>query len=276
MKLFLKIILLKPLFNLLILLVFLMPKNNLGMAVIILTILIRLAILPLTKTITRQQALMQKLKPEMDKLKVEYKDNQQEMAKATMEFYKKHNISPFGSCLPMIVQLVILIVLYYVFRIGVTTERFDLLYSFTPRPDSINPNFLGIDLSKPDLWVLPIITGVLQFIQTWQMLPKGKISKDDPAGAMQKNMVYFFPIFTVMIARGFPAALPLYWSVSSIVSIIQQKSVLAQTDKINVREADKLLESGANIDEVVNIESTKQEIEKSTKKGVEITVRKRK
>lgn len=270
MKAFLKIILLKPLFNFLILLIFLMPSNNLGLAVILLTVIIRVAMLPLTKQLTRQQALMAKVKPEMDKIKEKYKDDKQAQAQALMAFYKKHNINPAGSCLPMILQLVILLVLYYVFRIGVSTARFDLLYSFTPRPDSINPNFLGIDLSEPDLWVLPIITGVLQFIQSYQMIPKGPSDKSDSSQALQKQMTYMFPVLTIVIARNFPAALPLYWSVSSIVSILQQKYILAQTKNMTMKEADEILESG---DEV---SPARPEIkEKSQKKGVQITVRKK-
>lgn len=268
MKAFLKLLLLKPLYNLLILLVFVAPTNSLAFAVIVLTVVIRVAMLPLTKSLTRQQALMTKLKPEIDALREKNKSDQPAQARELMAFYKKHHVNPAGSCLPMILQLVILLVLYYVFRIGITTDRFDLLYSFTPRPNQINPHFGWLDLSKPDMWILPIITGVLQFFQTWQMLPK-KIDKSDPSQNIQRQMMLIFPVMTVVIARSFPAALPLYWSVSSIISIIQQSYILKQTAKITPTQADEILETGA---EDVKVSQTKEVIKK---KGVEITVRKK-
>ena len=267
MKSFLKLILYKPIYNLLILLIFITPGHYLGVAVVVLTIIIRFALLPTTRSVTRQQALITKLKPELDKIQLEHKNDQAAQAKATMAFYKEHHINPLGSCLPMILQLIIFIVLYKVFQAGLTSVRMDLIYPFIPLPDSINPNFLGINLSKPDLWVLPIITGALQFYQTWQMTPKGKSIKLDTATSMQRQMLYIFPVMTVLISRQFSAALPLYWSVSSIFSIIQQHYILKQTAKISVKEADKILESGAG-------EVAANEVKEVIKKrGVEITVR---
>lgn len=267
MKSFLKLILYKPIYNLLILLIFLLPGNNLGVAVIILTVIIRFALLPTTRSVTRQQALITKLKPELDKIQSVHKNDQAAQAKATMAFYKQHHINPMGSCLPMILQLIILIVLYRVFQAGLTSVRMDLIYPFMPLPDSINPYFLGINLAQPDLWILPIITGILQFYQTWQMAPKGKSVKQDAASSMQRQMLYIFPVMTILISRQFSAALPLYWTVSSIFSIIQQRSILKQTAKYTISQANALLESGAD---EVSIDNTKEVIKK---KGVEITVR---
>ena len=269
MKAFLKLILYKPIYNFLILLIFIIPGHYLGVAVVILTVIIRFALLPTTRSVTRQQALITKLKPELDKIQQANKNDQAATAKATMAFYKKHHINPMGSCLPMILQLVILVVLYRVFQAGLTEIRPDLIYLSTPRPDFINPNFFWIDLSKPDLWVLPIITGVLQFIQTWQMTPKGKNISKDVATNMQRQMVFIFPIMTIFISRQFAAALPLYWSISSIFSIIQQRNILRQTAKISIKEADEILESGQG-----SIEAG-EEKEVIKKKGVEITVRRK-
>lgn len=269
MKAFLKLILYKPIYNFLILLIFVIPGHYLGVAVVVLTVIIRFALLPTTRSVTRQQALITKLKPELDKIQLEHKNDQAASAKATMAFYKKHHINPMGSCLPMVLQLVILVVLYRVFQAGLTAVRPDLIYPFTPQPDFINPNFLWINLSQPDLWVLPIVTGVLQFVQTWQMTPKGKSISKDTATNLQRQMVFLFPIMTVLISRKFSAALPLYWSISSIFSIIQQHYILKQTAKITVGQADKILESGTD---GVSVGEEKEVIRK---KGVEITVRKK-
>ncbi|PIU87220.1 hypothetical protein COS66_02205 [Candidatus Berkelbacteria bacterium CG06_land_8_20_14_3_00_43_10] len=273
MKEFFKIILYKPLYNILMVLILLTPQHSLAVGVVALTVLIRIALLPATKSITRQQALMAKVKPELDELQKKHKGDQATLARETMAFYKRHHVSPWGSCLPMILQLVILIILYRVFIAGVATVRTDLLYSFIPNPGTINPFFFGIDLSKPDLWILPVITGLLQFVQTWQMMPKSKkgtTNANDPSAMIQKQMVYVLPVFTVVIARSFPAALPLYWAISSVISIIQQTYILRATAKISLKQADALLGSGADD---VTVTETKEVI---TKKDVEITVRKKK
>lgn len=292
-KLFLKTILLKPLYNLLMFLVFILPDHSLGFAVIILTVVIRVALLSSTKSMTRQQALMTKLKPEMDAIKEKYKDDQPGQAKALMDFYKKHKINPVGSCLPMIIQLLVLFALYYVFEIGVSTARFDLLYSFVPHPPVVNANFFGINLAKPDhLFILPIIAGIFQFIQTFQMLPKNKNAKGlakffpfldkaakkststDPMASMQSQMAFVLPLVTVFVSLRFPAALPLYWAVSSLISIIQQHFVLKQTDKVTVEQADEILESN---DPEKTLEADIKKNEKtSSKKGVTVTVRQKK
>lgn len=292
-KLFFKTILLQPLYNILMFLVFILPDHSLGFAVIILTIIIRLALLGSTKSMTRQQALMTKLKPEMDEIKEKHKDDQQAQSKALMAFYKKHKINPLGSCLPMLIQLVVLFALYYVFEIGVGTSHFDLLYSFVPVPSAVNANFFGINLAKPDhLLILPIIAGIFQFIQTFQMLPKnnnaqglakylpfldkssGKKKSADPMAGMQSQMAFVLPLVTVFVSLKFPAALPLYWAVSSLISIIQQHFVLKQTDKVTAKQADEILES-KDPEKTLEADIKKNE-KKTVKKGVTVTVRQKK
>lgn len=267
MKALLKVILYKPLYNLLVGLIFISPGHQLWLAVIILTVLIRVALLPLTRSITRQQALISKLKPELDALQAKYKGDKMRLSQEMMAFYKRHRVNPYGSCLPMILQLVILVVLYRVFQVGVDKIRLDLIYGFMPKPEQVNPYFFGINLSLPDLFVLPIIAGSLQFIQTWQMMPKSQSKTGDPSAAVQKQILYIFPVMTVVIARQFPAGLPLYWSVSSVISIIQQHYILKQTEKMSFKQADEILEGGVDPTDSKTIE------EKTRRKGVEITVR---
>lgn len=225
MKAFFKAIIYTPLFNLLIFLVYLMPNHNLGLAIIVLTILIRFAFLPSSLKQGVSQEKLRLLQPKIKIVQEKYKHDKAAQSKAVMEVYKQAGTSPFGACLPMIVQIVVLIMLYKVFQIGLSTERFDLLYSWIPRPDSVNTIFLGIDLSKPDLWVLPIITGILQFVQSKITMPpkapKGS-ADDNPMMAATSQMLYIFPVLTVIIARQLPAALPIYWLTTSLFMIVQQ------------------------------------------------------
>jgi len=230
-KSFFTTILYKPLFNVLIFLVWLIPGHYVGFAIIILTVLIRLILLPSSANSIKAQKKLKDLQPEIDKIREKYKTDQQAQAKATMDFYKENKINPFSSCLPLLIQLPILIILYYVFRSGLTTARFgDLLYGFTPHPNAINTMFFGIDLAQPSIY-LAVITGALQFWQTKQMAPveppkTGEGNQNAMASALNKQMLYIMPVFTVFIAAKLPAALPLYWSITTIFMVIQQAVLL--------------------------------------------------
>lgn len=227
-KVFIKTILYQPLFNALIFLVWLMPNHSVGLAIIVLTIVLRIILMPSSaKSITAQKQ-MQELQPEIEKVKEKYKDNREAQSKAMMDLYKQNKINPLGGCLPLLIQLPILIILYYVFRNGLDTSHFNLLYSFTPKPDYMNSTFLWINLTKPSIY-LAILAGLLQFWQTKQLMPKKpavQAKTGDKASQLQNMLsgqfTYIMPVFTVMIAMSLPAALSLYWSVTSLFSVAQQ------------------------------------------------------
>lgn len=235
---FLKVILYKPLFNILVFLVWLIPGHSVGWAIIILTVLVRLALYPSQKKSIESQKKMQEIQPKMEEIKEKYKDDQQAQAEATMSLYKQYKINPLSSCLPLLIQLPILIVLYRVFTAGLNTDRFnELLYTFTPRPETVNALFYGLDLSQPSIY-LAILAGVLQLIQSRQMMKnqpkkKGKKDKMGILGDFSSQMVYIFPIFTVIIAMKLPSALAIYWIVTTLFMIIQQKMVFSKKTKID-------------------------------------------
>ncbi len=227
-----KIILLKPIYNLLMAIVFILPGNNLGVAIIILTLIIRMALYPLSAQSFESQKKMKKLQPELDKLKKKYKGDKEAEAKATMALYQRYKINPLASCLPLLLQFPILIILYYTLRISLDTSRFDLLYSFTPQPAIVNPIFLSMDLSQPSIY-LAVIAGILQFIQSKMMMPKKKNdpnAKKDTQSMMQNvmgnQMVYFFPILTIYIGSTLPAALTLYWLITILFTVGQQYYIM--------------------------------------------------
>jgi YidC/Oxa1 family membrane protein insertase len=209
---------------------------------------------------------MQELQPQIQALQDKYKGDQKKLAEELTNFYRVNKINPFGSCLPLLIQLPILIILYYVFQNGLSTARFDLLYSWMPRPETVNPIFFGLNLAQPDRWFLPIIAGALQFFQSWQIVkaqPKtdAKNSQQQMAQMMSKQMMYLMPVFTVFIAGRLPAALPLYWAVTTLFSIGQQWWVYRpQGDRAKSLE--------------LRTESAKKE-NTIKKNGVEITVRKK-
>lgn len=222
-------ILYQPLFNGLIWLYNVIPGHDLGIAIIALTVLIRLIFYPLSKKAIRSQKAMAKLQPEIKEIRKKYKDKQ-EQAKAMMDLYKKYKINPLSGCLPILIQFPILIALYRVFFTGLDPQKLDGLYSFVARPETLDLMFLGIvDLSQRSI-VLALLAGLFMFIQSKMIMPKKmmqqggglKIGSLDFSSLMGQQMTYFMPLITVFIAWNLPAALPLYWIVITLFGIVQQ------------------------------------------------------
>lgn len=244
MKQFFNVVLYNPLYNILVFLAWLVPGHSIGWAIIILTLLIRLVLMPSSIKAAKAQAKMQLLTPEVNRIRAEIKD-QQEQSKAMMELYKKEGVSPFGSCLPLLIQLPVIFVLYQVFRAGIQDFNTNILYSFTPVPSSLNSDFYGLNLSVPERWVMPLLAGLTQYVlskMTMSMMPKPVVDPNKPAapdmtGMMNKQMLYFFPLMTIFIARSLPAALSLYWIVTTLFGIAQQYYV-----NKNIKNDPKVLE----------------------------------
>jgi len=219
------LILYQPLFNALVLLYQYLPGRDFGIAVIVLTILTKIVFYPFGAKAIRSQKNLQDLQPKLQEIQSKYKDDKEKQVKETLELYKREKVSPFSGCLPLLVQFPILIALYQVFWKGLRPEQMVNLYSFVANPGVIDPSFLGlINLSKPNMY-LAIFAGISQFVQSKMIVPKtqkSKTSGSQMGEMMQKQMLYFFPAFTVLILWKLPAAIGLYWLVSTIFSIIQQ------------------------------------------------------
>lgn len=221
------IVLYQPLFNALVFLYQYLPGHDFGVAVILLTVLIRLVLYPSMAKSLKSQKVLAGLQPKIKKIQEEFKDDRERQAKETMALYQREKINPLGGCLPLFVQLPILIALYRVFWKGFETNELNNLYVFIPRPEQIDPSFLGlINLAAPSI-VLALLAGVSQFLQTRYQnrlspRPTGKGSADQFSSLMQKQMMYFFPVFTVFILWRLPAAIGLYWIATSLFSVLQQ------------------------------------------------------
>ena len=249
---FFNIFLYKPLFNLLVLFYQYLPGHDFGVAIIALTVLIRVIFYPLNLKAIKSQKLIQELQPKLQELQKKYKNNKEQQTKATLELYQKEKINPLSGCLPILIQFPILIALFWVLRKGFQGEELNSLYSFIPHPGSIDPSFLGItnlaqstsitmDGTTQFLWfniILVVLAGVLQFIQTKMMTPKARAKggKADFSTMMQKQMLYIFPFFTVFILWRLPSAIALYWLVTSLFSIFQQYLVFKPRIKASFSE----------------------------------------
>lgn len=217
-------ILYRPLFNGLVFLYNNLPGHDFGIAIIILTILIRILFYPLFQKSIKAQKEMADLQPKIKEVQEKYKKDKEKQARAVMELYKEHKVNPLSGCLPILIQLPILYAFFQVLRTGLDPARLSGLYSFISNPGQLNPMFLGlVSLSKPNA-VLAILTGITQFIQGKMVAPKNSAnaSKSDFASAMSTQMVYFMPVFIAFIALKLPAGLALYWTVLNLFGIAQQ------------------------------------------------------
>ncbi len=223
------LILYQPILNALILLYHYLPGQDFGVAIIVLTLLIRALLYPLSRQAIISQKAMTDLQPKIKEIQKKYKKDREGLAKATMNLYKEEKINPFSGCLPFLIQIPILIALFQVFSRGFGQDQIGFLYDFVPSPlNGFVPSFLGlVNLSQPN-FILAIIAGFLQFWQTKMLSPKTKKTGNKKDGQsvflelFQKQMLYLFPVFTFMILLGFPSALALFWAVTSLFVIGQQ------------------------------------------------------
>ncbi len=224
-------ILYQPMLNMLIWLYHVIPGSDIGFAIIALTIVVKLILWPLSQSSLKSQKALQELQPKMDALKAEFKDNKEGLAKAMMELYAKEKVSPLSSCLPLLIQLPILIALYQVLGAGIGTVNPADLYEFIQNPGTINHLFLGIlNLGEKSVF-LAILAGALQYVQTKMLMTKRPpavvrakpgAKDEDMLAAMNKSMILFMPIMTVFIGFSLPGGLALYWVALNIITIIQQ------------------------------------------------------
>ncbi len=223
------VILYQPLYNLLVLLYNLIPGGGVGLAIILMTIIVKVALLPLTYKSLKSQKELQEIQPRIAEIKVKYKDDKENLAKELMAVYKNHNVNPFASCLPTIVQLVIFIALYQVLQAGISTVDASKLYSFVANPGSMGHMFLGINLGEVSI-ILAILAAIIQYFQAKQMVAKrppavaresaGALD-EDMAATMNKMTVIMLPIMTLLIGvTTLAGGLTLYILVSTIVTFV--------------------------------------------------------
>jgi len=231
----------EPLYNGLIFLLSILPSwANAGIAIVIFTISIKFLLFPLSRAAIKNQIRMKELEPKMAEIKEKYKNNKQEQSLKIMNLYKENKLNPFSGIFLLLIQFPIIIALYSIFSHGgLPVVNTDILYSFIPRPESVDMHFLGIDLVQKS-FILALLVAITQYFQIKLTLPKrkkvadGKTPdlKEDMMHSMHTQMQYMLPIFIFIIAYPFPpiskifpmlpAALVLYWVVSNLFMICQE------------------------------------------------------
>jgi YidC/Oxa1 family membrane protein insertase len=233
----------QPIYNGLIFIINHITFGDVGFAIILLTILVKLVLFPLTKKSIKSQILMKRIEPDLKRIKKDF-PNKEEQAKQTFQLYKKYGVNPFSGCLVVLLQLPFIFALYYVFYKGLDISA-GPLYSFMQIPINPHTNFLGlIDVHSKSI-ALAVLAGISQFIQGYLASPlkpqpdkvvlAGKtgivkeIDKNEPktfqeqmSESMQMNIKYILPVFIAFIAYTISAGVALYWITSNIFTIVQE------------------------------------------------------
>lgn len=218
----------EPLYNALIFLVGVVPGGDVGIAVIVLTVLVKFALYPLSQKSIVTQLKMRALEGEISAIKERHKDKKEEQARQTMALYKKHKVNPFSGCVTVLIQLPIILALYFVFLKGLAPDG-GVLYSFVHFPENLNPHLLGLfDLGKKSV-ILALVAGVFQYFQMDITLPKtkprvgvGASFAEEFSRSMTTQMRYVLPVMIVFIAYTTSGAVALYWAASSLFAIGQE------------------------------------------------------
>lgn len=221
----------EPLYNGLVYFVDIVPGHDMGIAVILLTLLVKVVLFPLSRQAIRTQVAMRAIAPDLEAIKEEYKDKQEEQARAVFALYRERGIRPFSTFFLILLQLPVLFGLYWVFwKGGLPSINTDILYTFVPAPESVNMEFLGlIDMSERSI-LLALLTGITQFIYTRLSMgprkphePNAKPSlSSDMARSFDLQARYVLPLIFSAVAYSLAAALPLYWTTSNVFMIGQE------------------------------------------------------
>mgnify|MGYP001228408741 FL=1 len=188
-------------------------NGSYGLSILVLTVIVRTIILPLSIKQYKNSKAMQKLQPEMMKIREKFKDDPRRQQEEMMKLYQEHQVNPLAGCLPLIVQMPIFIALYR----SITVNELISTHSF-----------LWLELGKPDhLYILPVIAAITTFVQSYMMM---KMNPSQQMGAM-KALMFVFPVLIFVMAISFPSALPLYWIYTNVYTIVQNYFMYGRSPK---------------------------------------------
>ena len=183
--------------------------DNYGFSIIILTLLIRLLMLPLYGKQIKYSARMAELQPKLQEIQTRYAHDKETMNQKTMELYQKEGVSPTSGCLPLLIQMPIIFGLYALLRDPLS------FINTAKMIVAVHESFFWIpDLSQSDAWILPILAGITTFFT------QAQTSSNDTTG-MMSGMKYFFPVMIFALAKSFPAGLALYWAIGNVFQMGQ-------------------------------------------------------
>jgi YidC/Oxa1 family membrane protein insertase len=229
------LIIANPLLNILVLLYNTVAFHDLGIAIIILTVIIRLALYPLFQKSMKHQLLMQEIQPKIKAIQEEHKKDYEKQSQAMMALYKEHNINPFAGFGLLIVQLPILWAIYRLFLHIFQPGALDAVYHFFTRPTALPAVSMGFINLQHANWPIVIITAFLQYLQTRMSISSNPAAASSAQVASLKMMSFVAPIITLVIFSRLPASVTLYWLATSLISIGQQYMINRQRSHADPR-----------------------------------------
>lgn len=233
-----------PIYNSLVFFIDVVRGGDVGLAIIFTVILVKLILLPLSLKAARTQLVMNEIGPKMEEIKKTYKDNREEQARKTLELFQTNKINPFSSILLLFIQIPIIIALYFaVYKgggVALPSINVELLYSFIPTPETVSMYFFGMMNIAEKSIVLAFLAGLTQFIHTHLSMPKlaprdpkaEPSFKDDFNRSLQLQMRYVMPIIIFIAAYTISAAIALYFTISNLMSLLQEYIVRRKGLKI--------------------------------------------
>lgn len=217
----------RPLLNGLVAIYLLLPYHDLGLAIIVLTLIVRLILHPSIAQTIRSQHAMAAIQPRLRQIQERFKNDREALAKETMALYRAEGVHPLSGCLPLLIQLPVLIGLYRLFWKGIVITDHALLYSFLPPFEVFDPVAFGlVDFTKSSA-ILALAAGASQFLQSYFMpQPQAVPSRaGDFSTIMQWQARYMFPVMIAAISWSLPSALAFYWTIFNLLAILQQRLI---------------------------------------------------
>lgn len=221
-----------PLYNTLVFFIDIIPGGDVGFAVIALTLLVKFVLFPLSKSAVRTTIKSREIQGELESLKEKYKDNREELGRAMLELYRKHQINPFSGIALIFIQLPVILALYWViYKGGLPVINLDLLYSFISAPENVDMTFLGVfHIAEAKSVTLALLAAITQHIQARLSFPKqteeqkteGPSFQADLMKGMQIQIKWVLPVFVFFTSYFLISVVALYWTVSNIFGIGQE------------------------------------------------------
>lgn len=209
--------------------------NNYGLALIIFTIVVRVCMIPLYTKQIKTSAEMSSMQPKIKEIQTRYAKNPELMQQKISEVYAEYNYNPMSGCLPMVIQMPIIMGLFALLRnpmLYMTSESMIM---------AVHESFLWVsDLSQPDSWILPIAAGLTQYFS----FTSQSATMDQSSAGMMNSMKYFFPVMIFLMGRSFPAGLSLYWFVGTLVTIAQNFALRGYKEKLKNGEGNTKKNNG--------------------------------
>ena len=247
-------------------------SGNYGVAIILFTLAVNIILLPLTWKQQKSTTKMQSIQPELKKIQQKYKNDKEKLNMEMMKLYKDNNINPMGGCLPLLIQLPVIFILYQIvyrpltYMIGMEPNAVEALKAAHKITDysaeikiaalesKVDFNFLGLDLSQTPsfnafnwFWLIPLLAGVTTFALSWLTTRQSNARKaekdgDNSTADTMQTMTKIMPLITVWFAFNFPAGIGFYWIANNLFKMVQQVAV----NKILSKEDPLVIEQGGN------------------------------